>query len=113
MEFNMQKQRLFLLKKYQGTDILVEVKDAVVQKDGTIWDETHTIPLIQPTEGYDKQWLDALIEEKAFDKIPDVCYVRINQKTYIGKEFILEQDYLERVNKQGDLAKQALNAWLK
>ena len=51
MGFNMQKQRLFLLKKYQGTDILVEVKDAVVQKDGTIWDATHTIPLIQPTEG--------------------------------------------------------------
>lgn len=113
MGFNMRKQRLFLLKKYQGTDILVEVKGSVVQKDGTIWDATHTIPLLQPTEGYDKQRLDALIEEKAFDKIPDVCYVRIHQETYNGKEFILEQDYLERVNKQGDLAKQALNAWLK
>lgn len=113
MEFNMQKQRLFLLKKYRGTEILVEVKGSVVQKDGTIWDATHTIPLLQPTEGYDKQRLDALIEEKAFDKIPDVCYVRINQKTYNGKEFILEKDYLERANNQNGLAGRALNAWLK
>lgn len=84
-----------------------------MQKDGTIWDATHTIPLLQPTEGYDKQRLDALIEEKAFDKIPDVCYVRINQKTYNAKEFILEKDYLERANNQSDLAGRALNAWLK
>lgn len=94
------KQRLFLLKKFNTTDILIEVKGATVNKDGTIWDDAHTIPVLQPNNCYSRQQLDELVEQKTFDKIPEDCYVRINQKTYNDKEFILEQDYLERLKSQ-------------